>query len=208
MNKYFCTVTVHVLQTCTAVNCFFLNKHNHISCEIEYGQDCNTLAYESKKNGASINESDVAILLNEVLPSTQYWFVLTAENQTYTVKLQGQFTGELKQNNNHDYMYSRIQGRKHPQHKHICKSQHHSSSGLTVYKSKFRSYMVQEIPASIVLCKEGRVLCSCSYSVDLHLISSNLNVWFDFKLWYHNYPHALYNYNRHINACITRYYFM
>ncbi len=96
------------------------------------------------------------ILLNEVLPSTQYCFVLTAENQTYTVKLQGQFTGELKQNNNHDYMYSMIQGRKHPQHKHICKSQHHSSSGLTVYKSKFRSYMVQEIPASIVLCKEGR----------------------------------------------------
>ncbi len=86
---------MHVLQRFTAINCFFLNKHNHISCEIEYGQDCNTLAYENKKNGASINESDVAILLNDVLPSTQYCFVLTAENQTYTVKLQGQFTGEL-----------------------------------------------------------------------------------------------------------------
>ncbi len=84
-----------VLQRFTVINCFFLNKYNHISCEIEYGQDCNTLAYENKKNGASINESDVTILLKDVLPSTQYCFVLTAENQTYTVKIQGKFTGEL-----------------------------------------------------------------------------------------------------------------
>ncbi len=88
-------VTVDVLQRFTVINCFFLNKYNHISCEIEYGQYCNTLAYENKKNGASINESDATILLKDVLPSTKYCFVLTAENQTYTVKIHGKFTGEF-----------------------------------------------------------------------------------------------------------------
>ncbi len=91
----FVRVTVDVFQSFTAVNCFFFEKYNqYISCEVEYSQDCNILI-QKKRNGASINESDVTILLNDVAPSIQYCFVVTAKNQTYTVKLQGKFTGEL-----------------------------------------------------------------------------------------------------------------
>ncbi len=93
----FVRVTVDVFQSFTAVNCFFFDKHNDISCGVEYSQDCNTLI-QKKRNGASINESDVTILLNDILPSTQYCFVLTAENQTHAVKLQGKFTGEMNRN--------------------------------------------------------------------------------------------------------------
>ena len=85
--------TVDVLESYTIVNCFFLAKYDHISCQVEYSHDCNRLS--NSKRRSVVNASDVSILLESISPSTVYCFVLTADNQSHTVKVQGNFSGLL-----------------------------------------------------------------------------------------------------------------
>ncbi|XP_064391831.1 uncharacterized protein LOC135339611 isoform X3 [Halichondria panicea] len=87
----FMYATVDVLESYTIVNCFFLAKYDHISCQVEYSHDCNRLS--NSKRRSVVNASDVSILLESISPSTVYCFVLTADNQSHTVKVQGNFSG-------------------------------------------------------------------------------------------------------------------
>ncbi len=89
----FMYATVDVLESYTIVNCFFLAKYDHISCQVEYSHDCNRLS-NSKRRSVD-NASDVSIILERISPSTVYCFVLTADNQSHTVKVQGNFRGLL-----------------------------------------------------------------------------------------------------------------
>ncbi len=89
----FMYATVDVLESYTIVNCFFLAKYDHISCQVEYSNDCNRLSNSKRRSG--VNASDVSILLERISPSTVYCFVLTADNQSHTVKVQGNFSGLL-----------------------------------------------------------------------------------------------------------------
>ena len=89
----FMYATVDVLESYTIVNCFFLDKYEHISCQVEYSQDCNRLSNSKQRSG--INASDISILLESISPSTVYCFVLTADNKSHAVKVQGNFRGLL-----------------------------------------------------------------------------------------------------------------
>ena len=89
----FVHVTVDVHQRYTIVNCFFFSKYNDLSCHMEYGKDCDNLTH--KKKGAAVNGSDVSLLLFDILPSTEYCYVVTADNGTHLVKEYGSFQGEF-----------------------------------------------------------------------------------------------------------------
>ncbi len=90
---------VVVVESYTIVHCFFFVKYDHISCQVEYSHDCNRLS-NSKRRSVN-NASDVSILLESISPSTVYCFVLTADNQSHTVKVQGNFSGLLFVIDNH-----------------------------------------------------------------------------------------------------------
>ncbi len=89
----FVFATVDVLESYTIVNCIFFAKYDHVSCQVEYSHDCNRLSNSKRRNVN--NASDVSILLESISPSTVYCFVLTADNQSHTVKVQGNFSGLL-----------------------------------------------------------------------------------------------------------------
>ena len=86
-------VTVDVLQNYTIVNCFFSSEYNHLSCHVDYGKDCDN--FQFRKERAVSNGSDVSVLLSDIAPSTLYCFIVTANSQSHTVKVQGSFTGIL-----------------------------------------------------------------------------------------------------------------
>ena len=60
---------------------------------MEYGQDCDNLTH--KKEKTVVNGSDVSLLLFDILPSTDYCYVVTADNGSHSIKVHGSFRGEL-----------------------------------------------------------------------------------------------------------------
>ena len=88
-------MTVDVLTSYTIVNCLFFSKHNHLSCCVEYGEDCDNLMH--KKEKTVVNGSDVSLLLfhqTDILPSTDYCYIVTADNGSHSIKVDGSFRGE------------------------------------------------------------------------------------------------------------------
>ena len=85
-------MTIDLLQNYTIINCLFLSEHNHISCCVEYGQDCDNLTHKNER--VAVGGSDVSLLIFDVLPSTDYCYVVTADNGSHSIKVNGSFRSE------------------------------------------------------------------------------------------------------------------
>ena len=88
----FVHVTADVLQSYTIINCLFFMEYDYLSCHVEYGLNCDTLP--TRKERSVSNSSDVSVLLPIVpLVDSSVCFIVTASNQSHTVKVQGNVRG-------------------------------------------------------------------------------------------------------------------
>ena len=86
----FVQVTVDVLQRYTIVNCISSVEYDYLSCHVEYGQDCENLTYGKERSATMIQMFHYSSSTS-ILPCIVS--VLTADNQSHSVKVQGSFNG-------------------------------------------------------------------------------------------------------------------
>ena len=88
----FVLIAVDVLQSYTIINCNFFFKYDYLSCHVKYDQDCDSSSYRKEIQSVS-NGFNVSVLLPDIMPSTMYCFIITADNHSHTVRVQGSFRG-------------------------------------------------------------------------------------------------------------------